>query len=105
MPRIVADVDRLEALGQALLQTKRELELLGTRMRGYDAALGTDRIRHEVNRLVSTWSDVREWVTTELETVAASVRDAAAEYRALEQQIAAAAGQLTPPASESPGGG
>lgn len=104
MSRIVVDVDRLEALGQALVQTKLELELLGTRMRGYDAALGTEGVRQGVERLISNWSDVRERVTDELQTVAEQVRAAAAEYRALEQEIASAAGQATPSASESSGG-
>jgi hypothetical protein len=104
MSRIVADIDRLEALARALDQTKHELERLGIRMRGYEAALGTDRVRRGVDRLVSNWSDVRERTTAELETIFELVRDAAAEYRALEREIAAAAGEGTLPASD-PGGG
>jgi len=97
MPRIVVDAEDLEHLAEVLDQTKHELELLGTRMRTYDAALGDDRVRRGVDRVVSNWSDAREKVTSELETLENLLNDAAREYRAVEQEIVAATSAESPP--------
>lgn len=105
-PRIVVDADGLEALAQVLARTKREIELLGMRMDGYEAALGPERVRRSVDRLVSNWSDVQEKLTAELESISGLVSGAACEYRALEESIAAAAaGQPAPGVAGSIGEG
>jgi hypothetical protein len=106
MSRIVVDAGDLEYLAEVLDQTKHELELLGTRMRTYDTALGDDRVRRGVDRVISNWSDVREKVTSELETLKNLLSDAAREYRSVEQEIVAAtAAESPPPPPESAAGG
>lgn len=69
----------------------------------YEPALGADRVRHAVNRIVSNWSDVKGKLTAELEEMAGLVSGVACEYRALEMQIAAAMREL-PPGAPGPTG-
>jgi hypothetical protein len=91
MPRLVVDADDLDYLREVICQTKLELEQLGFRMSAYEAALGSDRVRRGVHRVTSNWSDAREKVTAELESLAGLLRDAATEYRDVEQEIIAGA--------------
>jgi hypothetical protein len=86
-PRIVVDADDLDYLREVLWQAKHELEQLATRISVYEAALGSDHVRRGVNRVISNWSDVREKVTTEMESLAGLLEAAANEYRNVEQGI------------------
>ena len=88
-PRIVVDADDLDFLSEVLAQTKVELEQLGPRLSVYEAALGSDRVRRGVHRVISNWSDVREKILSELDAVAGLLHEAAGDYRALEQRIIA----------------
>jgi uncharacterized protein YukE len=89
MPRIVADAEELDALAQALGRLQKEIESIGARAAGYEAAgLGPERVSRAVGRVVSNWSDARERLTTELEAIAGLVAHAACCYRQTEQAVA-----------------
>lgn len=90
MPDLVVDLGGLTSLAGALERIRNEVRNAEAVLTGADDALGDDNVVDALHHFESEWSDGREKIENNADTLARMVRQSVQTFRETDQDLAGA---------------